>query len=167
MNPLDQLADIQTPDSVAWWPLALGYWLVILLTLMLVTVASLYIFKRTKQRRARNVAIRQIQALDENAPNFALSIQHIVKLTVQAYLPDKPVSAWHSKQWKSVLAAGKLSKSAPDIVDTLYQLHTSLYSNSSAGLGEPAQIKKAAILWLKTELPALASSSRLGDMHNV
>lgn len=34
MNPLDQLKDIHLPSEVSWWPLAIGWWALLVLVLL-------------------------------------------------------------------------------------------------------------------------------------
>ncbi|GLR72027.1 DUF4381 domain-containing protein [Agaribacter marinus] len=159
MNPLDQLSDIQTPDAVSWWPLATGYWVLLVAMILLVILLSVSIIKYRNKRKTRNEAIRQIQALDEQSSTFSLSMQHILKLTIQHYLPNETITSWHSKQWETLLHSGKSSVTKPELANTLYALHESLYTAQVNELPSPAEIKSAAIKWLQLELPAFSYES--------
>ena len=46
-NPLDQLRDIHLPEAIGWWPLAPGWWLLIILVCLgLITLARLFLRRR-------------------------------------------------------------------------------------------------------------------------
>lgn len=60
-SPLDQLADIHLPDPVSWWPLALGWWLLILLFITL-CISSYFMLQRRSARRYRNIAASELTA---------------------------------------------------------------------------------------------------------
>ncbi len=57
VSPLDQLADIHLPDSVSWWPIAPGWW--ILLTLLIITLIGCFIWHRRKQQNYYRVIAQQ------------------------------------------------------------------------------------------------------------
>lgn len=59
-SPLDQLADIHLPDSVSWWPLAPGWWILIALFIA-ITVGLFFWRKRKVKRRYRHHAITLLQ----------------------------------------------------------------------------------------------------------
>lgn len=59
-SPLDQLADIHLPDSVSWWPLAPGWWILICL-FVLVIVALVFWRKRKLKHRYRHHAVTLLQ----------------------------------------------------------------------------------------------------------
>ena len=68
-NPLDQLADIHLPDPVSIWPLALGWWLLLALILIALTIALLL-----RARHQRNAYRRQ--ALAELEQSYAQLTRH-------------------------------------------------------------------------------------------
>ncbi len=55
-DPLAQLRDIHTPVSVDWWPLAPGWWLLLLLTLALLIVACMWVLRRYRANAYRRAA---------------------------------------------------------------------------------------------------------------
>jgi len=64
MNPLDQLRDIHLPDSVQWWPLAIGWWLVIGLLLAVILWFVWHLKRGKKQRLLVNHAMQSIDVLE-------------------------------------------------------------------------------------------------------
>ena len=59
-SPLDQLADIHLPDPVSLWPLAPGWYLLLVLLLIFIWV-SYVVYQRQQRQRYRREAIRALQ----------------------------------------------------------------------------------------------------------
>lgn len=51
-NVLEEMRDIQGLDPITAWPLALGWWLVIILVATVLIIGGLYVYKRYKYRRS-------------------------------------------------------------------------------------------------------------------
>ncbi len=58
-----QLRDIHLPDAVTWWPLALGWWLVLFAGLGSLILISYRIIKYKQQNRYRKLALQELQSL--------------------------------------------------------------------------------------------------------
>jgi len=56
-NPLDQLRDIHLPEAVSWWPLAPGWWLLMVLTCLLLVGLLICLYRRHQSNRYRRQAI--------------------------------------------------------------------------------------------------------------
>jgi hypothetical protein len=81
-DPLAQLKDIHTPDPVAWWPLALGWWVVIFIGVVLLIALILWALKRKRQRRYVTQAQTELQALANsklNTNEFIAAVNGILK----------------------------------------------------------------------------------------
>ena len=61
MNPLDQLRDIHVPDSVHWWPPAIGWWLVAALVFL---VIMFFVWRFNQSKKQRQMIHLSIQSLD-------------------------------------------------------------------------------------------------------
>jgi hypothetical protein len=63
-DPLAGLRDIHIPDSVSWWPLAPGWW--VLGFVVLITLALVWLWQRRWQQRSyQRVALRHLERLEE------------------------------------------------------------------------------------------------------
>ena len=64
MNPQDPLAalhPLRTPEPIGWWPLAPGWW-VLLVAVVLLAALAVYLARRHYRRNAyRRVAMLQLQ----------------------------------------------------------------------------------------------------------
>lgn len=70
MNPLDQLKDIHLPATVNWWPLAPGWWALLVLLLAL---SGLIALKRARSRKHRQLVKAAVGSLDQLAQDKSLS----------------------------------------------------------------------------------------------
>jgi len=61
-----ELRDIHLPDSVSWWPPAIGWWLV-LLSVILLSILAFWLRKRwlKKQRSAKVLAHKKLEIIRE------------------------------------------------------------------------------------------------------
>ena len=61
-----QLRSVHMPDAVSWWPLAIGWWILIGLTALLLTYLVARIIKKKQKNRYRETAIRELsESLNE------------------------------------------------------------------------------------------------------
>ena len=63
-DPLQELRDVHLPDPISWWPPALGWWLILV---VLVIVVSLIIWARAYRNRTRlrRIALAQLKQVKE------------------------------------------------------------------------------------------------------
>jgi hypothetical protein len=63
-DPLQGLRDIHLPAPVSFWPPAPGWWLILLVFVMLI-LATLWLWRRHRRRAYRRSALRQLQQLQQ------------------------------------------------------------------------------------------------------
>ena len=57
-----QLRDIHLPDAISWWPLALGWWLLIIILITLTSWGLYYLRQRQQLNRYRKLALNELNA---------------------------------------------------------------------------------------------------------
>ena len=62
-NPLEQLRDIHLPDTPGLWPLAPGWWLLIILSVTLIAAITLFIIRYRTKNRYRKLANQEADQL--------------------------------------------------------------------------------------------------------
>jgi hypothetical protein len=63
-DPLQELRDVHMPDPISWWPPAFGWWMIIV---VLVIAVSLVLWARAyrKRTRPRRVALAQLEQVKQ------------------------------------------------------------------------------------------------------
>ena len=56
-----QLRDVHLPEQAGWWPLAIGWWILIALIVVAIAVSIVYLVQHKKRNRYRTQALQQLQ----------------------------------------------------------------------------------------------------------
>ncbi|WP_159931255.1 DUF4381 domain-containing protein [Oceanicoccus sp. KOV_DT_Chl] len=92
-DPLAQLRDIHLPEAISAWPPAPGWWILALLLLILVSLASYFIFKRIQANRYRRLAKKQLLALQQYSLQPQQYLQQLNALLKQTAMTAHSVTA--------------------------------------------------------------------------
>jgi hypothetical protein len=91
-NPLDQLRDIHLPEPISWWPLAPGWWFVIILVIGIFVWLSLTLVKRNRLNLYRRQAIAKLNMIDQdtavNSKQKLTTVIATLKQAVNTAYPD-------------------------------------------------------------------------------
>ena len=115
-DPLAQLRDIHLPDPISWWPLAPGWWLLIIITVIGLVIAGRLLVNRYMERSYRRQALAQLKQL--NHDNCQQQLVAVFELLRQVAMSAYPQSNFASL--------------APD--DFVYFLQNSCSKSLFAGL---------------------------------
>ncbi len=127
MNPdFSQLRDIHLPESVAWWPPAIGWWLLpILITVLVVFV--FWWFKRIKAQRWRKVALEelaQIRLLTDKQQQLKAISALLRRVAITCY-PREQVASLTGDSWlkflDSTVSGCAFQQCAQTLVSAPYQ----------------------------------------------
>lgn len=102
MNPdLSQLHDIHLPASVSWWPLALGWWLLLaLLVVMLLVGFGFYRrYQRQRWRREALALLRQLQQQSLTPKMLVVEYSQLLRRVAISRFPRTEVAALTGEQW--------------------------------------------------------------------
>lgn len=105
MNPemmLSQLAPLREPMAISWWPLAPGWW--VLLVLCIAALAGLLVWLRkrrlkTAYRRIALIALNELRARQGEQDE----LNWLLKATALRAFPQQQVAALHGQQWQQFL----------------------------------------------------------------
>ena len=107
MNPLDQLRDIHLPESVNWWPLAIGWWLLAGLLLILLVLIWVRFNKTKQQRQMVNHAMESLQQLEADtsldSQQWLQALSALLRRIVINLHGRKATAGLVGKQWLDYL----------------------------------------------------------------
>jgi len=99
------LRDLHLPEAISWWPLAPGWW-VIIVALAGVCVYLLRLYLRRRARgAARRHALRQLAHITAefeqhgNAVAFSSDLSELLRRTMLAYAPRNEVAGLTGDAW--------------------------------------------------------------------
>lgn len=105
---LHQLRDIHEPATVSWWPLAIGWWLLLSAVLIVLGIACYYFIKRNKRSAAKREALLEIENMadSELAPTeVSAKLSQLIRRLIRHYYPEKKVSTLTGDAWKKLVIA--------------------------------------------------------------
>ena len=160
MNPLEQLADVTTPEPVSWWPLSIGYWLVILFGAIVIIATAFYVLKRYRYRHVLRECIEALRKIPNTLPqtdsvdcdSFHYRVDAILKIAHRHYTHTTQGINGNSQQWITILQqsfddAGYRKK---DYVEVLSGNHLAIFNGQSKTMTFEGRedIRQAALFWL-------------------
>lgn len=101
---LEQLRDIHLPESVSWWPLAPGWWIIIGLLLALAVLFIVRAILQKRHRRFARYALLELGAIQEDEPQDWLMKTHLIMRRASlCYFPKSKVASLDHQQWRQLL----------------------------------------------------------------
>lgn len=87
LDQLKQLKDIHLPESISWWPPAVGWWVLLLLVIVIVATLTIVLVNRHKIRKYRREALVELESINqqnlENGPTCE-ALSQLIRRTIRA-----------------------------------------------------------------------------------
>lgn len=144
---LDRLHDLALPPEVSWWPLAPGWYVVILLVLALLLAAAFRAVRHWRANAYRRAALRELASLESPA-----AISELLRRMALAIAPRSVIAEMTCTAWLDWLAA-QGTEPLPEAVRT--QLTVGVYGRTAAG-GDLDALRKFASRWITNHQPVAA-----------
>lgn len=139
VTSLDRLHDLVIPPSIPWWPLALGWYLILALLGLLMGWLIWRNWKNWRASAYRREALRQLSKL-QDAP----AIAELLRCTALAIVPRSEIAAKTGSAWADWLD----SKCSGDMPLEVHQL-LSVDVYNRAGKGQDvSQLHGYAARWI-------------------
>lgn len=152
-KPLD-LSPIITPSAPSWWPLAWGWWAVIITAIVVIAIVFFIVKRRQKNQHAKNEALacfRNSQSSNTLSPSEA---QDIVRQAALSYFPREKVASLSGDDWLTFLDA-QLAK--PLFATKQSQWQQVLYQDAALMSDEQKKAQQLLVndceTWLRKALP--------------
>ena len=149
VNPvLASMQDIQTPAELGLWPLAYGYWLSLIIIIVITSLLIIWLRKRRQIGAAKRAALIELAALDQNNPQFAVEVSSLLKRAAMSYTRREHIAQLSGDDWYQWLSA-QVDKPQ----DELCKLLALRFQKSQLSQDEKMALRQHAQSWLKTALP--------------
>lgn len=102
---LAQLKDIHLPDPISWWPLAPGWYGLMLITLGLAVWFALILHKRLRDAKPKKQALellilyKQQEEITKNTQITSAKISELLRRVALVYFPRETVASLRGEAW--------------------------------------------------------------------
>lgn len=162
---LSQLQDIQLPESIGWWPLAWGWWVMFALIITTVVILVLLVQRYIQNRKAKNAALKLLNqvALESSALQQVKQINQLLKRVVLAYVKRNEVAELSGTEWANWLNQFAISQGKSNIqIDANF---VSLAYSPNCTEQQAEQYLQQATLWVSKVLPPKNINKLSGGQH--
>ncbi len=148
MNPLDNMKDIHLAAPIHQWPIALGWWLVALILLIMLglTVIKARQWVQTrKQMSALALTIEEIKITQR----WPTTVNSLFKRIAMTYLPECHAEQLSTSDWLNWLTAVMPNKYQNEFRSDYQQLLSQLYQANADENLEVLTYHRWAHLWMR------------------
>jgi len=106
------LRDLHLPEAIGWWPLAPGWWFLILLAVAGIVYYSYCSIRRWRRNALRRIALRELARIQKaytsgvDEISLARELSELLRRTMLAYAPRREVAGLTGQSWLQWLDQG-------------------------------------------------------------
>lgn len=106
------LRDLHLPDAIGWWPLAPGWWVVLVVVATALAYLSLRLYRRWKFHAPRRYALREFARIEaeyiehRNPATLGKQLSELLRRGMLAYAPREEVAGLTGEAWLAWLDDG-------------------------------------------------------------
>ncbi|WP_175623854.1 DUF4381 domain-containing protein [Pseudocolwellia agarivorans] len=148
MDPLAQLQDIQLPDKIHNYPIAIGWWILAIICIALLLFISFKIIKNKKIKHSQQQALSKLSSTETTIEECVT----VLKWAALQYFPRKNIANLYGEGFYLFLQntlplqhQEKFKTLSADSLQNMYQKNSSVEENNN--------FHQASIYWLKHALP--------------
>ncbi|HAZ78530.1 MAG TPA: hypothetical protein DCX08_01220 [Porticoccaceae bacterium] len=156
-DPLAKLRDIHLPEPISWWPLAPGWWILVLSTMGLLIWLIIVLFRRYQTNLYRREALQKLKFIEgDTSPTYQQKLVRVfalLKQTVNSVYPDEYLTSKHIDSFVLFL---KNSSKEPVFEDLPDNLALYLYGNVTDENEDPQILEHliaSSDTWIKSHPP--------------
>lgn len=138
-NSLDRLNDIVLPPEVAWWPLAPGWYVLMLSILLLGSWFAMRWMKQWQANAYRRIALRELAETKDPA-----SIAELLRRTALAVAPREEIARLTGDRWVDWLATHCPINQPPEV---RVQLNVGVYQRDDQSVNVNV-LREYAAQWI-------------------
>ncbi len=154
---LENLADVSLGQTPSIWPLAWGWWFVIVVAILALAGISWFVAVYIRKHKFQRKALTAVNNITNNEPQALVSLHAVLRRAVMHYFGTQEISSLQGEAWQHFLQnkAKHTKKINEKSLEQLAQLESSLYTKEPSINVDDA--KQAVSLWIKHCLPPAAS----------
>lgn len=109
INPLSELRDIHLPPAIDSWPIAPGWWILLLLLLLALLFSGRYLYNRWRSNRYRRSGLQQLKQLlqdyrhNQDAKVYLKRFSELIKRVALACFAREKVASLNGEEWVAFL----------------------------------------------------------------
>lgn len=161
MDPLAQLKDIQLPEKIHSYPIAVGWWLLAMICIGLILFITIKVINSRKLRRSQQQALLQLASNGTTTEHCVASL----KWAALQYFPRESIANLYGESFYQFLLNAlpnkhqeKFKTLSNDTLQKLYQkpANPSINSDISSDTSHSSNsddFHQASLFWLKHALP--------------
>ena len=106
------LRDLHLPELIGWWPLAPGWWFLIVLVASGIGYLLYQSFAKWRRNASRRVALRELARIQAefkhgvDETSLAIELSELLRRTMLAYAPRNEVAGLTGEKWLEWLDQG-------------------------------------------------------------
>lgn len=154
---LENLADVSLGQKPSIWPLAWGWWVVIVLAFLAIAVIVWFVTAHIRKHKFKRKALRAVQSVSKNETQALANLHAVLRRAVMHYFGPQNISSLQGDSWQQFLQdrAKDAKKIDHESLSQLAELESSLYTKLPSISVDDA--KQAVSLWIRHCLPPAAS----------
>lgn len=150
-NPLDLLRDIHLPEPVSWWPLAPGWWILIIAGCLLSGwLIRLWYRRYTAKLYRRQALVRLYQLESAESPQQLRDLFELLKQTAISAYPNRHPGSWSIEPFIGFM---QLSCDKPVFDQLNLDMDKALYGSSPLNKEAIHPLFADAKTWIKQHIP--------------
>jgi len=147
------LKDIHIPDTIIWWPPAIGWWLMALLVILLIAV-GIWFYKRLTRKTAIKTAKKLLLGIKQNTEinnqQKLVELSKLIRRVAVSNTPRSRAAGLTGQDW--LLFLDNSVKGAPFSEGIGQLLANAPYRNTSPSDGEISQLLSLCQDWLNAQV---------------
>lgn len=154
---LGNLADVSLGQTPSIWPLAWGWWFVIIFVILALVGISWFVAAYIRKHKFQRKALKAINRITNNEPQALASLHAVLRSAVMHYFGSQQINSLQGESWQQFLQdkAKYTKKINGKSIAQLAELESSLYTKDpTISVDDAKQVVK---LWVQHCLPPAKS----------
>ncbi|MFQ3235466.1 MAG: cbb3-type cytochrome oxidase subunit 3 [Paraglaciecola sp.] len=153
MAPLSELKDIHLPDAIGFWPLAYGWWLLLMVIILGVGWGIALWRKNHHRGRAKRQALLLLADINATQPTWPGQLNTLLKRLAMVYFPKHQVSKLYGNDWRIFLVSQLPDKKQTLFAEKFNLLQTHCYQPASTTQLDFNGCVEQIRTWIKYAVP--------------